>query len=246
MGWIVEVSGIDWPGNLTFMLFLSGCNFRCPYCQNSDIVALDSGRETDLSEIEERLKRNLKLIDALGVSGGEPTLQPEAVKKLFTLARRYSLKTFLNTNGSNPSLVEELLKEKLLDHLALDVKAPLDPEIYGEVIGRRKLGSKAVENLLKTLNLCRRYGCVFEARTTVVPGLTDQPEYVRRIAEVLKEYDCIYVVQQFSPYGRILDLRFRSIDPPGLEELKTLAQVAREEGVEKVYVRYRDGMIEIR
>lgn len=245
VGWIVELSGIDWPGNLTFMLFLAGCNFRCPYCQNGGIIPLDSGYEVTVGDVMMEVERSLKLIDALGVSGGEPTLQPRFIESLFEAAKKYGLQTFMNTNGSNPELLDHLFGRGLLDYVALDVKAPLRSDLYGKVIGEAIPGSVAVENLKRSMDVCRGYGRRFEARTTIVPGLTDNPEYVEMIAYVLKNYDCVYVLQQFSPYGDILDSRYRLLEPTPEDILRSLAEVASNTGLREVYIRYRGGMVRV-
>jgi len=245
LGWIVELSGIDWPGNITFMLFLAGCNFRCPYCQNGSILELDSGYEVSVGEVLAKIVKNLKLIDALGVSGGEPTLQPRFVESLFEAAKNYGIKTFINTNGSNPDLLDRLLERNLLDHVAIDVKAPLKPDIYGTVIGGATTGYTAIQNLKKSMDVCSLHGVRFEARTTIVPGLTDNPEYVRMIAYELKSYDCIYVLQQFSPFGDILDPRYKLIEPTSEDILRGLARVALDIGLNDVYIRHRGGMVRV-
>ncbi len=246
VGWIVELSGIDWPGNITFMIFLAGCNFRCPYCQNAGIIPIDSGYEVSVGDIMAKVERNLKLIDAVGVSGGEPTLQPRFVEALFETVKGYNLKTFVNTNGSNPGLLDNLFERKLLDHVALDVKAPLKPDLYGLVIGGAIPGSTAVQNLKRSMDICSFYDRRFEARTTIVPGLTDKPEYIEMIAYDLKQYDCLYVLQQFTPYGDILDPRYRLLEPTSEDILRSLAKVASDAGLREVYIRYRGGMVKVR
>ncbi|MEM2739325.1 MAG: anaerobic ribonucleoside-triphosphate reductase activating protein [Candidatus Bathyarchaeia archaeon] len=245
IGWIVELSGIDWPGNITFMLFLAGCNFRCPYCQNGSIVELDSGYEVSVEEIVARIEMDLKLIDAVGVSGGEPTLQPRFVESLFEAAKSYGVKTFVNTNGSNPDLLDRLFGKGLLDYVAVDVKAPLKPDVYGAVIGEFTPGYTAVQNLRRSMDICDTYGVRFEARTTIVPGLTDKPEYVEMIAYELKSYDCIYVLQQFSPFGDILDPRYRYLEPTSEDTLRSLAEIALNAGLKDVRIRSRGGIREL-
>ncbi|MBS7641835.1 MAG: anaerobic ribonucleoside-triphosphate reductase activating protein [Candidatus Bathyarchaeia archaeon] len=245
LGWIVELSGIDWFGNITFMLFLAGCNFRCPYCQNGSIVELDSGYEVSLEEILAKIERNIKLIDAVGVSGGEPTLQPRFVESLFEAVRSYGVKTFVNTNGSNPDLLDRLFRRRLLDYVAIDVKAPFKPDIYSTVIGGAIPGDTVIQNLRRSMDLCNAYNLRFEARTTIVPGLTDKPEYVEMIAYELRKYDCIYILQQFSPFGDILDPRYRYLEPTSEDTLISLARIALNIGLEDVRIRSRNGIVKV-
>ncbi|HID91023.1 TPA: anaerobic ribonucleoside-triphosphate reductase activating protein, partial [Candidatus Bathyarchaeota archaeon] len=127
--WAVEISTIDWYGRVTYMVFFAGCNFRCPFCQNSGMLTFESGKEVDLSYVEGRIEESAFLLDAVGVTGGEPTLQPDALAELFRWSREKGLKTSLNTNASQPAVVRRLLDEKLVSYVAMDVKGPLsDPE----------------------------------------------------------------------------------------------------------------------
>ena len=154
-------------------------------------------------------------------------------------AKDRQLKTFINTNGSRPEVVNLLMKKEILDYVAIDIKAPLRPEVYGIVSGLGKSAEGVVENVKKTLELCREGGLDVEARTTIVPGLIDNEEHIREIARSVK--DCmIYVVQEFYHSEEVLDKQLRTVRSPSREFLVKLAFSALEEGVEEVYIRTRE------
>jgi len=243
IGGIVDVSTVDWYGNVTFMVFAAGCNFRCPYCQNSTLIPADSGQEVGLDFIDERIKANILLIDALGVTGGEPTLQPKALREVYGLARKWRLKTLLDTNGSRPDVIRELLSEGLVDHVALDVKAPLKPEDYSRVVGVKN-SEKIVEDVMKSLDLCLEYGVSLEIRTTVAPGLSDGEEFITEIAKAIKEKYKLFFLQQFNPLGNILDPKLKERGFMSRQRLLDLASVAAGEGLKEIYIKTHERGLE--
>lgn len=242
-GW-VELSAVDWPGNLTFMLFFAGCNLTCPFCQNGRLISLDSGSPYDLEEVEAKILGSLKLIDALGFGGGEPTLQPEALKLLSQWARGWCLRVLLETNGTRPKVIKEMLESGLLSYVALDVKAPLTGAKYGTATGKPAYAQAAVRAVRETLGLCAASQVPYEVRTTVVPGLTDAPEDVAAIAEDLAGFDPVYVLQQFTPSEGVLSADLRTAAPTSREALFKLARVAGERGISRAFIRTREHGLE--
>ncbi len=244
VGSLLDFSTVDWFGHRTFMVFCCGCNFRCPFCDNAQLIPADSGGEVDLKVVEERAAANMGFLDAIGFTGGEPTLQPEPVKALCGWAKAQGLKTFLNTNGSQPRLVEEMLRNRLLDYVAMDVKAPLNAEAYGRVAGLsgEDVG-EVTDSIRETMRLCADAHVSVEVRTTVVPTLLDDEASVREIAGAVRGRG-IYVLQEFYPFEDVLNVRLRSVKPPERTLLVKLARVALEAGVEEVYIRTRGSGLE--
>ena len=132
-GW-QKTSLIEYPDKISTVVFTGGCNFRCPYCYNSGLV-LSPEKKKNISEYEvlEYLKDN-KYYQAVIVSGGEPCLQTGLLNFL-KKAKKLELLTGLETNGSFPEIIRKLLDLKLLDYIAMDIKAPLDIYKYGNAIG---------------------------------------------------------------------------------------------------------------
>lgn len=243
IGGLLDLSTIDWPGHIMMMFFCGGCNFQCPFCMNSSLIPTNSGREVDLALIEERTQENIGLLDAIGATGGEPGLQPEPIITLFRWAKKRKIKTFLNTNGSNPQLVSRLLVEKLLDHAAIDLKAPLNSEAYGKTIGLTRGTGRIVAKVKESLEFCRKAGLSVEIRTTIVPTLIEDETAIREIAKVAKDYSS-YVIQQYFPYEEVLDKKLRGVKPPERSLLIQLAKASLKEGVKEVYIRTRGSGLE--
>ena len=243
VGGLLDFSTIDWYGHITFMLFCSGCNFRCPFCDNATLIPLDAGREIDLETIKESVRANIGFLDALGFTGGEPSLQPKPVIALCRWAKNRGLKTFLNTNGSNPRFIGEMARQELLDYVAMDVKAPLKKETYSRATGLQMDVSKAMANVMESLAVCKKANLPLEVRTTIVPTLIDDEQSIRDIAKAISNYG-IYVLQEFFPFDGMPDERLRTVKPPDKEALIRLARIALEAGVEEVYIRTRAGGME--
>ena len=244
IGGILDLSTVDYPEHVTFMLFCSGCNFRCPFCQNASLVSFNSGGEIDLEVVEERIQANIGFLDALGFTGGEPTLQPKPVIALCEWAKARGLKTFLNTNGSNPQFIDEMVGRGLIDYVAMDVKAPFKKEAYGHVAGLRGDVLKVMADIRKSIAVCKRVDLPLEIRTTIVPTLIDDEKSIREIVEAIRGYG-IYVLQEFSPSDDVPDETLRKVKPPDRESLIKLAKTALEAGVKEVYIRTRNGGMEL-
>jgi len=203
---------LDYPGKVACTVFVAGCNFRCPYCYNSDLV-LDSSELSEVSgdEVFSFLERRKGVLDGVVVCGGEPTLQKD-LGVFLEGVKRMGFLTKLDTNGSKPRVLEDLLGKGLLDFVSLDVKAPLD-ERYCNAIGGSCAAEKAV---LRSLKILIRSGTDFDLRTTVVPTLhrkKDLVDLAKQLAAssqqpaVLKWY-----LQQFQPES-CLDPKLESVEP---------------------------------
>ena len=194
-GWR-KTSLIEYPGKICTVLFTGGCNFRCPFCYNGDLVT----RPETLPDIPEDrimsyLAENRRLYQALAVTGGEPTLQPELPSFLERVKGR-GLAVNVETNGTNPDMLRQLMDAKTVDYISLDVKAILEPAQYAEATGTPNaelFGSvKESVELLKSVR-----GLDYEFRLTVVPELHTE-EKVLALGEQLVGGKR-FVLQQFVP-----------------------------------------------
>jgi pyruvate formate lyase activating enzyme len=206
-----RLSLIDYPGKLCATAFTAGCNFRCPYCYNVDIVLNHQGMETmPEGEVLNFLYQRKGFLDGLCVGGGEPTLHNELYTFLYKVKSvGYLVK--LDTNGSKPKRLNKLMEERVVDYVAMDVKAPL--RRYPEVV-RYKVDIEAVA---KSIKLLRRGSVDHEFRTTVVPGLLDGDD-IEEISQTLAGSKR-YVIQQFRP-GRTLCQEFGEAKPYSENELR--------------------------
>lgn len=160
---LIKSSLIDYPGKLCTVLFTGGCNFRCPYCHNSSLVKKESAQIFE-NEIFDYLKKWQGIVDGVCISGGEPTLQTDLID--FTKRIRdmgYFIK--LDTNGTNPQVVDSLLKEDLIHYIAMDIKAPIDK--YHE-ISNVKVNTADIK---KSIAIIMASDIEYEFRTTVCKKL---------------------------------------------------------------------------
>jgi pyruvate formate lyase activating enzyme len=202
----LETSLLEWPGNICSVVFLPGCNLRCPFCHNTPLV-LDPSRLTTIpfTKVQEQLHELEDWIDGVCVTGGEPTIH----ENLPALLRRFkdlNLPIKLDTNGSNPAMIESLIRDKLIACVAMDIKAPLVTNYYARLTGC-DLDLKAVK---KSINLIRSSSIQAIFRMTVVPELIDE-EDIYQVARSLAP-DHHLVLQQFSP-DNALDPSLRTSAP---------------------------------
>jgi pyruvate formate lyase activating enzyme len=233
------MSTVDWYGNVSLVVFFAGCNFRCPYCQNSGLIPLDSGEKVNLELLRKRIENELNLLDAVVFTGGEPLLQPESLKEAGKLVKDYGLKLMLDTNGSIPTVVEQLLDLRLVDRVALDVKAPLNVEEYSKAAGLNYDGEAIVDGVRCTLELCNSRNVDVEVRTTVAPTVSDDPDFIRRVAQEIRGRCAVYYLQQFDNTGEVLSSELKAMPPPTREKMVELAEAAIGAGLRDVYIKTR-------
>ncbi len=182
---------VDYPSKIAAVVFTLGCNFRCPYCHNPNILtAVSTNRLFDEAAVFDFLKTRKGKLDAVVVSGGEPTLQkglPEFFKKL----KELGFLTKLDTNGSSPKILEYLIKEELLDYVAMDIKAPI--EKYKE-IARINIDTN---NILKSIEILKDSKTGYEFRTTTVKSQLSFEDF-EKIGKMLCGTENYYL-QKFKP-----------------------------------------------
>lgn len=161
---IVKTSLIDYPGKIATVLFTPGCNYNCFFCHNRSLTE-DFPHIIPEEEIESYLERRVGLIDGVVISGGEPTLNPD-LPEYFHRLKALGYLTKLDTNGSNPTMLRELLNQKLLDYVAVDYKTP---KAMYPVYCR---GEADPDKVLLSIRHLLDSNVDFEVRTTVFPQLT--------------------------------------------------------------------------
>lgn len=213
---IRKTSLIDFPGRVAAVFFLPGCDFRCPYCHNAELVDLEDPPEglTPLEEALAFLERRKGLLGGLVLSGGEPLLHPEAAR-IAAAARGLGLAVKLDTNGSFPGRIASVGA----DYVALDLKT--SPGRYGLVAPGLEDSGRLV---LESLGAIRASGVPFEIRITCAPGLVG-PADAKAIAEVLEPGDRVYL-QPFRP-GGCLDPAWDGLEPLGPAEMAAILETIR-------------------
>lgn len=170
-----KTSMIDYPGKISCVLFTCGCNFHCPYCHNPSLVKKDESlikqlsndKKLDKNNILEFLNKRKNFLDAVVITGGEPTLQKDLKAFLYEINKiGYLVK--LDTNGSNPDIIEELIHEDLIDYIAMDIKTK--NEYYNEYI----TSNFNPDRIKSSIDLIMNSGINYEFRTTCVKPVVDE------------------------------------------------------------------------
>lgn len=158
-----KFSMVDFDGAIACTVFTGGCNFRCPFCHNAALVVGNvKAQQIDESEVFDYLSKRKGLVDAVCVTGGEPTLQPDLCDFLAKV-RDMGYATKLDTNGLRPDSLKEVLDKKLVDYVAMDVKN--SPEKYAHTVGVYNVD---MGKILQSMQMLKDSGIDFEFRTTVI------------------------------------------------------------------------------
>ncbi|OCL25466.1 anaerobic ribonucleoside-triphosphate reductase activating protein [Orenia metallireducens] len=190
-----RTSLIDYPEHIATVVFTQGCNYRCPYCHNSSLID-NSFQESSYLTLEDFwsfIKKRKKLIDGVSITGGEPTLQTGLIDFIRELKAK-GLKVKLDTNGSNPDILTELIEENLLDYIAMDIKSSLKK--YSKVTGQCDL-----DKVKKSIDLIKNSNIDYEFRTTVVPTLHTEEEF-EDIGKLISGAK-LYFIQNFRPINTL-------------------------------------------
>lgn len=213
----IKTSLIEWPGKISSVIFVPGCNFRCPFCHNADLVL---GR--GFSRIQEKriiadLKSRKGWVEAVVVTGGEPTLQKD-LPMFLKLLKSLNFLTMVHTNGTKPEVIEKLIKRKLVDYWAMDLKGDFENyEKYTNV-------QCTIYNVQKSIELIVKSGVDYEFRTTVVPGLHNLKNLIKLARQIgIISENCRWFLQQFRPINCV-DKKYLTIKPYSEEELKKICR----------------------
>jgi len=217
----LETSFLDWPGKLCSVIFLPHCNFRCPYCHNHPLVFHpDQYSSIPFEDILDRLQSLSDWIDGVCITGGEPTLHAD-LPLLIREIKRNGFLVKVDTNGSNPQMLEDLSKAEQIDFISMDVKAPLDPFSY-----RRSIGLSIDLNLiLRSIGILKKGRVDYQFRMTVVPGL-HREEDIKILGNQLR-VGKKFVLQNFNPENP-LDPSLKTILPYDQKALKKMERKVQE------------------
>lgn len=221
IGGLQKLSLLDYPGYIAAIIFTQGCNFHCQFCYNPMLVwpasregsklkykapSNDWGQEGHSGISEDDLfvflKKRTGKLDAVVITGGEPTIQSD-LSEFIEKIRALGYKIKLDTNGTNSTMLKKLLEKKLIDYIAMDIKAPA--EKYEEVTGVKA----NLEEIKKSINLIINSGLPYEFRTTLVPGL-HRPEDIAGIGKLIQGASLWYL-QQFKSDTDLINKKFEGI-----------------------------------
>jgi len=239
IGGVEKLTLIDYPGKLAAIIFTVGCNFRCGFCYNpmlvwprmeeldtentkgqrQDLEANDDSPLTSVAGLFHFLKKRAGKLEGVVITGGEPTLHadlPEFISEIKSLG--YSIK--LDTNGTNPEMLEKLIADQLIDYIAMDIKAPADK--YSETV-QVSIDFNKIE---KSVKMIMQSGLPYEFRTTVVPSLIIDQD-IAAMGKIIAGADKWYL-QKFKADTEIINPEFRKQAGYSDQKMKALAEIGKE------------------
>ncbi|MDD5244110.1 MAG: anaerobic ribonucleoside-triphosphate reductase activating protein [Syntrophorhabdaceae bacterium] len=215
----LETSFIDWKGCLSSVIFTGGCNFRCPFCHNTDLVLhYDTMEEIPLEHIVLNLRKYKKWVDKVVITGGEPTIHMNLFHIIGRI-RSEDIKIKLDTNGSSPFMLKGLVNDGLIDYVAMDVKGP---------IGRYKRWCGVdvnTNNIEESIRFILEGKVDYEFRMTVVPFL-HREEDVYEVAEYIRHAKR-FTIQEFRPHNT-LDTSYANIKPFSPDKIAKIRETAEQ------------------
>ncbi len=208
IGALLKQSFVDWEGKTAAVIFTKGCNFRCGYCHNPTLVLPELLNRTPYiseKEIFDYLKTRKNWLDGVVITGGEPTIHNDLTVFVSSI-KLLDYKIKLDTNGSNPEMLELLINKKLIDFVAMDIKTIIDSEKYYEV--SKYSNPELMKKINSSINLIRNSGIEYQFRTTVLPSHHTK-EIVNKLQQQFVKDN--YVLQQFRQ-GAIIERSLSSVN----------------------------------
>ncbi len=201
---------LDYPGIVASTVFTGSCNFRCPYCQNADLV-LDPMSQPLISEedVLSHVKKRKGIIKGVCITGGEPTLQKD-LREFIIKLKELDVLVKLDTNGYRPNVTRDLIEEGLIDYVAMDIKS--SPEGYSDVAGIKI----DISIIKESVDLIMTSGIDYEFRTTVIREFHNE-ETFKAIGEFIKGAKRYYL-QGYIDSERVIERRFSSYSKDELEK----------------------------
>ncbi len=219
IGGLQKLTLIDYPGHIAATVFLIGCNFRCPFCYNPELVLPKKIKKHPViseKEFFDFLKERQGLLEGVVLCGGEPCISdslPQFCKKIKSLG--YLVK--LDTNGSRPKMLKKLFSAHLVDYVAMDIKSP--KEKYNKAAGVKvNFG-----DIKKSVEILKNSAVEYEFRTTVVPGIHTKEDIIQIAREISPAKK--YFLQNFQP-KKTIDLKFEKIKPYSEEYILEIQKAA--------------------
>lgn len=212
IGGLQKTTLLDFPNHVACIIFTKGCNFRCPFCQNSTLIGINHEDEISEEYIFDYLIKRQGILDGVVITGGEPTVQKD-LKEFIKKIRKLGYKVKLDTNGYNPNVLKELIDENLLDYVAMDIKQTL--EKYHIVAGKMI----NTEYILESIKILEESDICHEFRTTIIKEYHTIDDIIE-ITSYFKS-DTPYYLQNFKNSSNVLDKSLHGFTNEELEEINT-------------------------
>ncbi len=207
---------LDFPGRVACTVFTGGCNFRCPFCHNAGLVTdINQSEYMEEDDFLSFLSKRKGLLDGVAITGGEPLLQPDIIS-FIKKVKSHGFAVKLDTNGSFPEKLKEILDENIVDYVAMDIKN--SPELYGKTVG---INDFDITPIYKSISLLLD-GCIpYEFRTTVVKQF-HTVESIGKAAEMIKGAKR-YFLQNFVDSGNLIGENMCGVSKEEMNKMRLAA-----------------------
>jgi len=222
IGGLQKVTLVDYPGKLACTVFLSGCNFRCPFCYSKELVIpeeIKSHPQISEKQFFDFLNEKKGLLEGCVLCGGEPTVCGD---ELIEFARKIKEEGFLvklDTNGTNPKVIKKMIEKGVVDYIAMDIKTPLNKEKY--IIGSG-IVEIDIENIKESIKIIKNSGIDYEFRSTIVPGIHTKEDIIQMAKDIAPANK--YYLQGFRGEKGTIDDRLSSVKPFDDKLLKEIGE----------------------
>ncbi|MBD3310345.1 anaerobic ribonucleoside-triphosphate reductase activating protein [Candidatus Woesearchaeota archaeon] len=225
IGGIPIISSQRLPGKESLLIFLSGCDFRCPFCYASHILDFKPEIQEDIRHIKRQISDVRDQVSAVVLTGGEPLMQRGALLQLIKHSKELEIYIGIETNGSKPDILKEILQEGI-DYVSMDLKAPFEEKLLQKTTRAGTFfrpASRLVSDLKESLAILKQFQdrIDLEFKTTIVPSLMFRKEDLMQIAAEIREIDAVWVFQRFRNEF-VKDSRFSRLESPALDFLQNL------------------------
>ena len=207
---------LDFPGRTACIVFTQGCNFNCSYCHNSELIDINKKGLLGTDEVMEFLKSRQKLLDGIVITGGEPTIQSD-LKEFIIRVRELGYKIKLDTNGSTPKVLESLLKDNLLDYVAMDIKTT-----FSDYQNITKI-KDSEKNVQKSIEILKESNIPHEFRMTIIKNRHSIKDIIA-VCEFVGSKEKLYL-QNFEMSDEVRDKTLESYTKSELTIIQDLLQV---------------------
>lgn len=219
---LIETSLVDWDGKITTVVFYDKCNFICPFCQNWELILHPKKFPTiEWPDIKKKLQKKEGWVDGLVLTGGEPLVYKKEVFELCKNVKNLGLDIKLDTNGAFPKILQKLIDDRLIDYVAMDVKASLDKRYY--IAAGKKIN---IVNIKESISTLMNNKIDYEFRTTCVPGIIDEPT-IREIGKAVSGARK-WALQAFVPDNAYKEEYRKKLEPDYIPSLQKYLKIAKQ------------------
>lgn len=228
LGGFQKLTLLDYPGKIATTVFTLGCSFRCPFCHNPELVDLRlAHNEESEKEFFDFLEKRKGKLEGVCITGGEPTIQPDIIDFIKKI-KKMGFLVKLDSNGTRPDVLKKIFDQKLVDYVAMDIKSSL--EKYSETVGT-KIDK---DRIRLSVNLIRNSKVPYEFRTTVVPGLHEEKDFLE-IAKWISGAQAYYL-QEYREDQKILDPNLKKVTKGKSLDLEKIKKMI-EKNFDKIEIR---------